>query len=709
MLFCETTGGDVGDAEDLAVFASQLAALGVPARISVDSAPEKPGRNLQFDLAPRLTDGGLRPGDLLALLAADRLTDDTLVRLRRLADGVEVTVRAFGCFSRPQVALGVRARLSYVFGREPEMLDVTPSDPDARRPGPVFGVPRRTTHSWQALREAPRILLVGPDLKDPLQVAALAALAPHRRFRLTVLTNSQGKRDWIAAHGRDISAFHYGEVLPLDIAARADICVVFGDTRRSYRLQTLVANLLVAGVPLLDGSADHRLARENDAFIPAPPGVLGLDGFLYAEILPNLGRIADHVRGSRAAVEAAAGPVLNQLGSEAAPRSAPRRSAKVDPAPAEIVFMPTNGVGLGHAQRCALIAGALDPGRPRPTFAAYPSCMRRIKSQGFDVMPLIGRSPLHAQGHEQDLANYLRLRALCAGARTLVFDGGYIFDSVYRTVLEGGVSGVWIRRGLWQGSQDNSVALDREKAFERVIVPSEAFEELNTPYSRGDHLHAVGPVVQRVTLSPQSRCDLRAGLAERFGQSFERLTVSLLGGGVAADRGAQIQALCGLFERRSDTLHLVVAWPSATLEPGWFGWRRSRVVRTQHAAMLAAAADLVVTAAGYNSFHEVLYNRIPAIFLPQMGTFMDDQQARARAASDRGLAATLEANELMKLERLIVRYLDDGEAETVRARLEAVDLPEPGTTRAARLIEEMSYGRETVERHPAADGPARVW
>ena len=113
--------------------------------------------------------------------------------------------------------------------------------------------------------------------------------------------------------------------------------------------------------------------------------------------------------------------------------------------------MPTNGVGLGHAQRCALIASALGPGRRPPVFAAFPSCMRLVKSHGFDVMPLIGRSHLHAQSHEHDLANYLRLRALCAGARTLVFDGGYIFDSVYRTVLEGGVSGVWIRRGLWQG------------------------------------------------------------------------------------------------------------------------------------------------------------------------------------------------------------------------------------------------------------------
>ena len=369
--------------------------------------------------------------------------------------------------------------------------------------------------------------------------------------------------------------------------------------------------------------------------------------------------------------------------------------------------MPTNGVGLGHAQRCALIASTLGGRSTRPVFAAFPSCMQLVKSQGFDVMPLVGRSPLHAQSHEHDLVNYLRLRALCAGARALVFDGVYVFASVYRTVLEGGIRGVWICRGLWQATQDNSVALDREKAFDRVIVPGEAFEELNKSYSHGDHLHPVGPVVQTVTLSPGSKNDLRAGLAERFGKRFDRLAVSLLGAGVAADRGAQIQALCGLFERRSDTLHLVLVWPSATLEPAWFGWRNSRVVRTEHAAVLAAAADIAITAAGYNSFHEVLYNRIPAIFVPQTGSLMDDQRARARAASERGLATMLEPSELLKLERLIARYLDDGEAEALRTRLAAAQLPDPGTTRAAQLIEELAYGPEAVERDSFADRATR--
>ena len=180
--------------------------------------------------------------------------------------------------------------------------------------------------------------------------------------------------------------------------------------------------------------------------------------------------------------------------------------------------MPTNGVGLGHAQRCALIASALGPRGRRPVFAAFPSCMRMVKSYGFDVMPLIGRSqPARTEPTSTISATTSGCGRSPPGARTLVFDGGYVFDSVYRTVLEGGVRGVWIRRGLWQSGQDNSVALDREKAFDRVIVPSEAFDELNAAYSRGDHVCTrSGPVVQEVALSPDAREELRARLAERY-------------------------------------------------------------------------------------------------------------------------------------------------------------------------------------------------
>jgi hypothetical protein len=692
MLWCETGGEAPHDFEDLAVVVSQLDALGLPACVDLRSVPAGLSRNAQFDLAPFLRDGPPGPGDRVLLVAAQRMSDRKLADLRRLGGAEPRASFAFGGFENRQALIGAKAKLSYVLSQDPEIVDLKAAGVPGRD-CPVFGVPRAAPPSAR-----PRLLIVGPDLQDSRQAAALVALALSPRFRTAVLTDGKLKHDWIAAHGPGVAFYHFGELLPATLAERVDIFASFRPLQRNHRLQSLVANLAVSGAALLDGSAGHAVAQAHDAFIRAPIDLLGLAAFLDSEITPNLAAIADQVRASATAARFSGAALAARLGT--APAAAPPR------AEGRVVFLPTNGVGLGHAQRCTLIAAGLDPARPAPAFAVFPSCMGLVKAYGHDATPLVSRSSLHAQSHENDLANYLRLRALAAPADTLVFDGGYVFDSVYRTILERRLQGVWIRRGLWQAGQDNTTALDREKAFARVIVPGEAFAELNVPYSHGEQVRAVGPIVQRIALDPSRRAELRAELARRFGLEFERLIVTQLGAGVAADRAAQIQALCGMMERRSDALHLVVLWPTATLQPSWFGWRRSRVVKTHRAGVLAAAADLLITAAGYNSFHEVLYNALPAIFLPQTGAFMDDQKARARAARDRGLAGLVEPQELMTLEREIARRLDPQEAAEARRRLAALDLPEPGNARAAALIEELTHGHASLDRASRADRPA---
>ena len=160
----------------------------------------------------------------------------------------------------------------------------------------------------------------------------------------------------------------------------------------------------------------------------------------------------------------------------------------------------------------------------------------------------------------------------------------------------------------------------------------------------------------------------------------------MLGGGVAADRTAQTQAMAALAEARSGALNLVVTWPGAVVAPGLAGWRNTLVVQTRNALSLCLIADLVVSAAGYNSFHELVYHGVPTIFVPQMAVYMDDQERRARAASDRGLAVTVLAHEILLLEREVRAMLDGGRSGTIRAALAAADLPAPGNAEAARLI-----------------------
>jgi hypothetical protein len=698
--------------EDLAVFASQLEGWGLRAVVHVRSVPEGLSRNVQFDLAPRLRDQPPAPDDRLVILAAERLEDHKLVAWRRLAgDGPRPCI-AFGRFANRQSVVATTAKLSYVLGRDPEIVDLNTIGSVAGDVGPsapVFGVPRR----GRADVARPRLLVVGPDLGDGRHVAGLEALAVSRTLSAAVLTDGQSKADRLAVHGVGPPFYHYGEILPASLAERVDVCALFVPLQKNYRLHCLVANLAVAGATLLDCTRDHGIAATSDAFLRGPSEPAALMPFLTTDILPNRRALGEHVRTSTAAARCAGRELRARLAAAdgdahttapAEPSTGERRPVAAPVA--KLVIMPTNGVGLGHAQRCVLVADELDRTRLTPVFAVFPSCSRLVENYGFDAMPLIARSALHAESHANDVPNYLRLRALARDAAALVFDGGYVFDSVYRTILEHRLRAVWIRRGLWQAQQDNTTSLDREKAFERVVVPGEAFDELNVAYSHGDHVHVVGPIVRRDPLDDERRGLLRARLAERYGLDFDRLVVTQLGGGVAADRGAQIQAICGVLERRADVLHLVLAWPTAVLEPGWFRWGRTRVVKTHHAGVLAAAADLCITAAGYNAFHEVLYNARVAIFVPQTGTFMDDQRARALAAHERGLAGFLEPHQLMTLQREITRLLDDAARAAVRRRLEALDLPAPGNARAARLVSELTDADAPLER-PARPHRAR--
>jgi UDP:flavonoid glycosyltransferase YjiC (YdhE family) len=121
------------------------------------------------------------------------------------------------------------------------------------------------------------------------------------------------------------------------------------------------------------------------------------------------------------------------------------------------------------------------------------------------------------------------------------------------------------------------------------------------------------------------------------------------------------------------------------VDGGLYGWHNSRVIHSFHAPEIAAAADAVVSASGYNGFHEAMYNRVPTIFVPQMAPYMDDQRARAEAAARRGLAKLVEADDLLALRRALHELLD-GEAAQLRAALMSQDLPPTGTAEAARII-----------------------
>ncbi len=683
------------------IFAQSLRRAGYPAVLDDRALPDPLHRTQKYDLASLAVRPDRGAPDGVIVLAANSISDATLASLRSYALEPDRPVVALGRFASRQERLGAGGRIAYAIGREPEVIDLTELQPAPLISGciaPLLGAlhpsdPPVATNS-------PRLLLYLPgDLaEDPDSADGLAQLDASRSILAATITSASGKAALEARGGPGglRRVYAYAELAPDTLGSQTDIAVIIGAGSPGVRIGQICAEVLARGGVVIDGTEVGSLAASGAPVVRGPQALALIPGFVEHEILPRLPEIGAEVRASdwtrRNRLENLTSrlPFGRDPGATCAmlaPKGAPERAPRT-------VFLPTNGVGLGHAQRCALIAREM-PVSDAVSFTAFPSCVELIERRGFPCRPLVQKSAAHVDPFANDMVNHRRLGRWLSPGDRLIFDGVFVFDSIYRTIQERGLDATWIRRGLWRTHQTNTAALSREHVFNQVIVPEEAFDELNQHYSFGAHIRHVGPIVQAASTNAARNRSTRAAIVRHLGRDFDRMVVSMLGGGQAADRGPQLQTIAAALEDRPDTLHLVVVWPNAQVAPGLMLWNNTRVVRSLDALRLAQAADLVVTAVGYNSFHEMLYNRIPALFVPQTAPFMDDQERRARSAVDRGLAEMVLPEDLLLLERRLGALIADGGTDELRRRLNDATLRRPGNAEAAAYI---SGGQDDARR-----------
>ncbi len=664
------------------VFTETLRRAGLAAGIDDATLPQTLHRSQKYELSESLVSPHDAAPDGVIVLDAGQLCDRTLSTLRSYGLEANQPVVAVGRFETRQHKIGAQAKIAFATGAEPTLVDLDEVQPGGLLPDAALPLLACRSDRGQPPGSLRVLVFVPKDMAEaPESVAGVSMLGAARGIEVAFITAAQTKASLRAGGTAAAPIYGYSELSPAAFAERADIVVVLGHGSPGERIAQLSVEVIGAGGIVIDGTESAGLMQNTAPIVRGPGRLVDLPDFLAREILPRAEAI-------RAEVRASEWRQANDIAGLIAQFPAALRQRRPEPARAspaqKTVFLPTNGVGLGHAQRCALIAAQM-PEPQHLSFTAFPSCVDLVEQQGFACRPLVQKSEVHADSYANDLVNYRRLRRWLGRGDRLVFDGVYVFESVFRTILERELDAVWIRRGLWRAHQTNEAALSREHVFSRVVVPGEAFDELNQGYSFGAHIHHVGPVVRLP--GPGDRTATRKEISRQLGVSFKTLVVSMLGGGVAADRGPQLQTTCAALEGRPDVLHLVVVWPNAKLAPELMLWNNTRVVRALDAVRLARAADFVVTAVGYNSFHEMLYHRIPAIFIPQTAPYMDDQERRAASAADRGLAALVLPEDLLMLDRTLSRFLDGPQATNIRERLAGLTLPEPGNADAARIIE----------------------
>lgn len=176
--------------------------------------------------------------------------------------------------------------------------------------------------------------------------------------------------------------------------------------------------------------------------------------------------------------------------------------------------------------------------------------------------------------------------------------------------------------------------------YNTILVPEyEQYAPVLAPPAVRDRVRHIGPIIVRERDEILAREEARKVL----GVAADLLAVYIsMGGGGDANAERQIQAsyeaLCGI-----QGLHLVIG--AGPLYRGRCIYR-DRVTWLAHgsAAELMAAFDVAVSAAGYNSFNELMHFGVPTVFLPQE-KWADDQRSRAERAARAGAAVVLESTE----------------------------------------------------------------
>lgn len=396
------------------------------------------------------------------------------------------------------------------------------------------------------------------------------------------------------------------------------------------------------------------------------------------------------------------------------------------PVPLPVVLVTSNGVGMGHLTRQLTLAlsapeqldpvllslsGALPTVRTAVAAGRLPELhgvrteycpsrksgwlpkggpARRLR----DVHPAYGWEPYFAH----------RLRALVAetGARLVLFDGVVPYAGLReaRRALPG-TAFVWMRRGMWRAGVGVEW-LEHADLFDLVIEPGDfaAAGDVGLTAARRDAVQ-IAPISIADAIATHDRAEARRAL----GLDPDRPALLLTPGtGALEDVGSPVRVALEVLRERAP--HWQVAVTSPALATHGVGADDEGVVLLTDTYPLArslAAFDGAVSAAGYNSVHELLGARIPTVLVPGQSLGTDDQPGRAATLEADGACLTAPPGDPGAMRVAMGRLLDPDTAEGLRAACR--ELPDTtGGVDAARLLVDLA-ARSGPPRSLVGAGP----
>lgn len=331
-----------------------------------------------------------------------------------------------------------------------------------------------------------------------------------------------------------------------------------------------------------------------------------------------------------------------------------------------IVNYAVNGVGTGHVTRLIAISRWLRRHAERLEveaeiyFLTSSEAGALLFAERFPAFKLPSRTAVAEAGIDETRFLALARPWVCQTLRALdpdlllvdTFPQGY-FEELGPFLTECPKT-AFVYRPLKETHARLPQFQDALSNYDLILVPEyEQHATVQVPPALRERVRYIGPMMARERTEILAREDARKVL----GIADDLLAVYISAGG-GGDRNAEsliqssYEALNGV-----EGLHLIIG--AGPLYRGSCLYR-DRLTWLAHgnAAELMAAFDVAVSAAGYNSFNELMHFGVPAVFLPQE-KWADDQKARAERAVNAGAAVVLDSQaDGLALRKTIERFCD---------------------------------------------------
>ncbi len=362
------------------------------------------------------------------------------------------------------------------------------------------------------------------------------------------------------------------------------------------------------------------------------------------------------------------------------------------------VAVVTNGVGLGHLTRLLSIADALRAqAQARVVFWCFSQGAGILVGAGYEVV-----QRMTAQHLDCDYDDWVDWEEAAFAAfltewrpAAVLYDSSGVDPFVTRALRRpgnGGTALVLIRRAMWQPHRDQAY-LDSAQHAVLVAEPGDlsAAADRGPTITTSPRLAGLARFARTapVLLHPDGGPLPRAAARRALGLSPFRRRVCLVSlGGEAFGRDATLARDIAAAAWKAG-VGLIWACSPLARSAADLGIDRASLRHLFPLGRYFMAFDGVISACGYNGFHEAMRTRLPVLLAPTAHERIDDQVARARHAAAEGWAMMLDPERTEDRTGLLGRFMTD-----VRAGRQVQRPPAPmeGAAEMARLILDETLG-----------------